>query len=283
MPYVAPITVEEALLAMGDGAMRVVAGCTDYFPSRKAGEGEPTLLDLTRVRALRGISETPQGWRIGATSTWTDILRAPLPPAFDALKLAAREVGSVQIQNLGTLAGNLCNASPAADGVPPLLALEAEVEIAARGSTRRIPLSRFITGVRSTDLQPGEIVTALHIPSPPDGTRSAFLKLGSRRYLVISIAMVAVNLTLRDGRIGDARVAVGACSPVATRLPALEAALDGVAVCDLADDTLVTEAHLAPLSPLDDVRGSASFRLHSVAELCRRAIRKAVGQEACHG
>ena len=275
MGYFQPGTLTEALDILGQERPRVVAGCTDFFPSQPMGGRTRDILDLTRVAGLRGVGETADGWRIGAATTWTDIIRATLPPAFDALKAAAREVGSVQIQNAGTLAGNLCNASPAADGVPPLLALDAAVEVASAAGSRRLALADFITGVRQTALERGEMVTALHIPRGAGAGTSAFLKLGSRKHLVISIAMVAVNLRIEAGRIAEMRAAVGACSPVAVRLPAMEAGLTGCAVGNWAMD----KAWFAGLSPLTDIRGSAEYRRASVAELCARAVRHACEAE----
>ncbi len=276
MIYLTPTTVAEALGLLQTGEATLVAGCTDFFPGQRPGCQERSLLDITRVPELRGISATRTGWRIGAATTWSDVIKAPLPPAFDGLKLAAREVGSVQIQNAGTVAGNICNASPAADGVPPLLTLETEVEVASAERVRRVPLSRFITGVRSVDLRPGEMVVALHVPAIAETMRSAFLKLGSRKYLVISIAMVAVVVELDDGRIGDIRIAVGACSPVAQRLPALENHLRGLTIEAVETVAIDADAHLAPLRPIDDVRGTAGYRIEAVRDLCRRAVRQAM-------
>jgi CO/xanthine dehydrogenase FAD-binding subunit len=188
------------------------------------------------------------------------------------LKQAAREVGGRQIQNVATVAGNLCNASPAADGVPCLLALDAEIEIAGRHGHRLLPLARFITGPRRTALMPGELVVAIHVPRPQSEARSAFLKLGARRYLVISIAMAAATLECAGDVVSRARIAVGACSAVAQRLPLLEAALQGAAVdASLADR--VDPAHLAPLSPIDDVRGSGAYRNDAAVTLLRRLLR----------
>ena len=168
-------------------------------------------------------------------------------------------MGGRQIQSRASVGGNLCNASPAADGVPPLLALDAEVELAGPSGTRRLPLASFITGNRRTALGPGELMVAIHVPRPAHDARSAFLKLGARRYLVISIAMAAATLEIDGGRIAVARVAVGACSAVARRLPALEAALIGAPV-DPRLGNRIDKAQLAPLSPIDDVRGSAAYR-----------------------
>ena len=273
--YSAPNSAKEALAALKTSNPRIAAGCTDFFPAMRAGPLGRDILDLTRIKSLRGITQTAEGWRIGATTTWTDIVNAPLPAAFDALKQAAREVGSLQIQNRGTVAGNICNASPAADGMPPLLALDAEVEIVSADNTRRVPLSQFVTGVRKIDLAADELVQAILIPKRPDDEVSAFIKLGSRKYLVISIVIVAANMQVRNGIIQSARVAVGACSPVAQRLPALESLIQGMAVNDIAGLDFNAPDLFAPLSPIADVRGSAAYRMRATAELCRRTLLRA--------
>jgi CO/xanthine dehydrogenase FAD-binding subunit len=268
--YLRPASLDEALAALAR-PWTVLAGGTDFYPARVGRAIDENVLDITGITNLRGISAGPEGWRLGATTTWAELIETPLPPLFDGLKQAAREVGGRQIQNAGTVAGNLCNASPAADGVPPLLALDAEVELAGRAGTRRLPLSAFITGNRRTLLAPGELLVAIHVPKPAHDARSAFLKLGARRYLVISIAMAAATLEIEHGRVANARIAVGACSAVAQRLPALEAALAGAPVTALAER--VDIPHLAPLSPIDDVRGSAAYRLDAVVTLLRRLLR----------
>ena len=272
--YVQPETLDEALEVLAQGPVTVAAGCTDLFPATGLPMlGGPVLggpvLDITRIRGLRGIEQTAQGWRIGAATTWTDLVAADLPPAFDMLKMAAREVGSIQIQNSATLAGNICNASPAADGAPPLLALDAAVELGSANGRRSIPLGAFLTGPRQTDLRPGEMMTAVTIPAAAASGRSAFCKLGARKYLVISIAMVAVRLAAVDGRVRDIAVSVGSCSPVAQRLTGLEQVLNGLPVSELADAVtpdLVSEK----LQPIADIRASAEYRL-TVAEtlICR--------------
>ncbi|SEO01223.1 CO or xanthine dehydrogenase, FAD-binding subunit [Pseudorhodobacter antarcticus] len=279
MIYSAPTSVKDALAVLKSSQPRIVAGGTDFFPSQRAGAQDRNVLDLTRIEGLRGITRTASGWRIGAATTWTDIVKAVLPPAFDALKQSAREVGSIQIQNRGTLVGNVCNASPAADGLPPLLALNAEVEIASTDAPRRVPLSHFVTGVRKIDLAADELVAAIHIPAVPEDMTSAFVKLGSRKYMVISIVMVAANVRVQNGIIQQARVAGGACSPVAQRLPALEALVQGRAVADLVGLDFGDAALFAPLSPIADVRGSAIYRVRAVAQLCRRALIQAATGE----
>jgi CO/xanthine dehydrogenase FAD-binding subunit len=268
--YLRPHRLEEALGAL-QRPFIVLAGGTDFYPARVGRTIDEDVLDISAVADLRGIAATPDGWRLGATASWSELIAADLPPLFDGLKQAAREVGGRQIQNAGTIAGNLCNASPAADGVPPLLTLDADVEIASRTGTRKVALARFITGNRRTVLRPGELVVAIHIPKPAHDARSAFLKLGARRYLVISIAMAAATFEIDNGRIARARVAVGACSAVAQRLPALEAALAGAAL-DGSLGAKVEPAHLAPLTPIDDVRGTARYRTDAALTLLRRLL-----------
>lgn len=277
MPYLAPTDTAEALAFLVDTDARIIAGCTDYFPGREQGRIDEHLLDVTRLERLRGITETADGgWRIGAAATWAEVIGAPLPAAFDALKEAAREVGSVQIQNRGTVGGNLCNASPAADGVPPLMALDAEVEILSPRGTRTVPVGGFITGVRSVDLAGDEILAAVTVPGVPPGARSAFLKLGSRTHLVISIAMAAAVVEERDGRVEAARLAVGSCSPVCRRLPALEERLAGRTAAEIRSMDLAGDGALDPLDPITDVRGSREYRLDVVPGICRRAVLRAL-------
>jgi CO/xanthine dehydrogenase FAD-binding subunit len=268
--YRQPARLEEALEALARPCT-VLAGGTDFYPARVGRPIDEDILDISRIKTLAGISSTAAGWRLGATTTWSEILAADLPPLFDGLKQAAREVGGRQIQNAGTLAGNLCNASPAADGVPPLLALGAELELASRDNVRRLPLSEFIIGNRRTRLSPGELAVAIHVPKPATFARSSFLKIGARRYLVISIVMAAATLEIAHDRVRAARVAVGACSAVARRLPMLEAALSGASI-DARLAERVGPAHLAPLTPLDDVRGSAAYRLDAAVTLLRRLL-----------
>ena len=271
--YHAPTRLNDALRTLSEEGGKVIAGGTDVYPSAQQGQMPDSFLDVTRIVTLSGISKTADNVRIGAATTWTQVIEANLPPAFDALKQAAREVGSVQIQNAGTIAGNLCNASPAADGVPPLLALGASVELESKArGVRRLLLSEFITGVRGTKLADDELMTAIVIPIPPSGMGSAFEKLGSRRYLVISITMTAALVSLdADRKITEARIAVGACSPVAQRLPQLEDSLLGQSPEAVAIDPTL----LAQLAPIDDVRGSKDFRRDVVTAQIARAIKRA--------
>lgn len=269
--YARPTRIDQALKLLALGARTVVAGGTDFYPARVGKSSHEPVLDLSAIRGLRGIESPGDSWRIGATTTWSDLLEAKLPPLFDGLKLAAREIGGRQIQNSGTLAGNLCNASPAADGVPPLLALDASVELASVEGTRLLPLSKFIVGPRQTALTARELLRAVHVPRPPHEALSGFLKLGARRYQVISIAMVAAVIEHKNGLVRAARVAVGACSPVACRLQKLERELIGKRVgAELA--RCVRPEHLARLVPIDDVRGSGAYRLQAASVLLRRML-----------
>jgi CO/xanthine dehydrogenase FAD-binding subunit len=263
-------TAEAAsLLAAGDWAL--LAGGTDLYPAHVGRPMSKPLLDLSRVAGLRGIRQSESGWSIGATTTWTDVIKSDLPPLFDALKAAAREVGGVQIQNTGTIAGNVCNASPAADGIPVLLALGAEVELHSALGSRRVSLAAFVLGSRRTARRGDELVVAIHIPACSPRARSVFRKLGGRRYLVISISMVAATIDLDEARlVTSVGVAVGSCSAVAKRLPSIEARLIGRPAAQLAD--CVEADDLTPLAPIDDVRASAAFRLDATLTLLRRAL-----------
>ncbi|MFU0504295.1 FAD binding domain-containing protein [Pseudaminobacter sp. NGMCC 1.201702] len=268
--YAKPTNVEAALALLAEGPWRILAGGTDFYPALGNRPLSENVLDINGLAELRGISETATHIVIGARTTWTDVIRHDLPAAFDGLKLAAREVGSIQIQNMASVAGNLCNASPAADGVPPLLTLDAEVEIRSAGATRFMPLGCFILGNRRTALLPSELMTALHIPKASAAGSSSFCKLGARRYLVISIAMAAARIVVTNRSVEHATVAVGSCSAVARRLAGIEAALRGVPVTELAE--AVAGAPIDELAPIDDVRASADYRREAAREIVTRAV-----------
>jgi CO/xanthine dehydrogenase FAD-binding subunit len=269
--YLRPKTLDEAVVQLKVPGIQVLSGGTDFYPALGDRIAQEPVMDISGLGELRGISNDANYIRIGGLTTWTDVIQTPLPRCFDALKSAAREVGSVQIQNRGTVAGNLCNASPAADGVPPLLALDAEVELASNAGARRMPLADFIVGNRKTQRRQDELLTAVWVPRTLEHARSTFLKLGARRYLVISISMVAVVILVDAGKVAAARVAVGSCSVVARRLTSLERELVGATVRD-GLCTHVTPDHLAPLSPIDDVRASAEYRRDASLTLVRRAL-----------
>ena len=279
MAYALPATIEEALRLRDTGDSVIIAGGTDIYPASIDQAIHENIIDISRVDGLSAIESNDRNYRIGALITWTQMLEADLPPAFDALKLAAREVGSVQIQNVATVVGNVCNASPAADGLPPLLALNAEIEIRSIDNVRIVPLSDFVLGNRETVLKANEMVTAILIPRSVDRDCSNFIKLGARKYLVISIAMVAANISLdANARIEQVKIAVGSCAAVAKRIPALEKSLVGLTKDDFAPNRLTDEHLLTVLSPIDDIRATKPYRLHAARILVTRAIRNCLRQ-----
>lgn len=280
--YAQPTSVKEAVELLAADAWVMLAGGTDFYPGLGEGPVSGPVLDISCIDALRGISRDDDnaGWRIGALATWTQLLRADdLPASFDCLKQAALEVGSVQIQNRATIVGNICNASPAADGVPALLVLDAEVELTSLHATRRLGLSEFLQGNRRTARRPDEIVTGIFVPDNSAQGSSAFFKLGARRYLVISIAMVAARVELDGtGLVKAVAVSVGACSVVARRLSDLEKGLVGKNPADV--PSVPVARHLDCLSPIDDVRAPAGYRLDAALEGVRRALAACVEDRA---
>jgi len=275
--YLKPRTLDQAVSLLAATHGQILAGGTDFYPALGERSPQGNVVDITALDEIRGISIENDHVRIGGLTTWTQVIRTPLPRCLDALKAAAREVGSVQIQNRGTVAGNLCNASPAADGVPPLLALDAEVELLSGDGRRRVPLAQFITGNRRTLRGSNEILTAVLVPRRLDQAASAFLKLGARRYLVISISMVAAVVQVEAGRVSEARVAVGSCSASAKRLKELEKDLACVPATSAIGGAVRAE-HLLPLSPIDDARATADYRRDASLTLVRRALEVCVGR-----
>jgi xanthine dehydrogenase small subunit len=271
--YHRPDTMAEALALRASRDLTVLSGGTDVYPAKaaRAGWGDMAhkdVLDISALRGLHGIVEEEAYWRFGALTTWTDLIEAELPPLFAGYQRAAREIGGVQIQNCGTLVGNICTASPAGDGAPNLLALEAQVELKSLGGTRLLKLAAFIDGYRHTACRADELVTAILVPKRARRARGHFRKLGARKYLVISIVMVAgVIETDAAGRLAAVRLAVGSCSAVAQRLSTLEAALAGLPLAAAAG--AVASDHIGVLSPIDDIRGSATYRSHAAASLVR--------------
>lgn len=278
--YLRPRTLDEAVRALAASRGTILSGGTDFFPALGDRCASGPVVDISGVEEIRGISISAESIRIGGRTTWTEIALSALPSGFDGLRAAAREVGSVQIQNFATVAGNLCNASPAADGVPPLLTLDAQLTLASVAGSRTVPLAEFITGNRRTLRRPEEILAAITIPRRLDNAKSVFLKLGARRYLVISIAMVAVLLLPDErGRIAEARVAVGSCSVKAQRLVSLEHELVGKPFGP-GLGSLVAAGHLENLSPIDDVRATAVYRREAALLLVQRALQSCAGDAA---
>jgi CO/xanthine dehydrogenase FAD-binding subunit len=275
--YSRPKTLDAALHALARNEGQILSGGTDFFPALGDRPAHDRVIDISGLTEIKGIAIEADHIRIGGLTTWSQLVATPLPRCFDGLKSAAREIGGIQIQNRGTVGGNLCNASPAADSVPPLLALDAEVELVSAVGTRRVSLADFIVGNRKTVRRPDEILANVIVPRTVDDAASAFLKLGARRYLVISIVMVAaVVKTDNAGRVTDARIAVGSCSAVARRLTLLERALVGVPARNGLGATTLAE-HLAQLSPINDLRASATYRNDAALTLVGRVLEACVG------
>ena len=249
--YQRPRSLESALAALAAAPCTVLAGGTDYYPARVGQPCDEDILDISALEELRGVEERDDHWRIGALTSWSALRRADLPPWFRGLQRAAREVGGEQIQNAGTLGGNLCNASPAADGVPPLLAMDATLELASLEGVQRLPLHEFILGNRRTALRPDQLLTAVLVPKPAAARAAGhFVKLGARRYLVISIVMVGAALEVaQDGRVALAR-----------------------APCDDRLASRLQPGHMSGLTPIDDMRASAGYRSDVALTLVRRAV-----------
>jgi carbon-monoxide dehydrogenase medium subunit len=259
--------------ALGPAA-RYLAGGTDLIIQINRGRCRPSdLIALDRIAELSGIAECPDRVEIGALTTLktieTDVcLAGPLA----ALPEAARVVGGHQIRNVATIGGNIANASPAADLLPMLLALDAEVELARPEGKRRILLERLLRGPGVTACQPGELLRRVAFARPPANAATAFLKAGRRRAMEISIVCVVALLALdENGRCRDARIALGAVGPTAMRATPAEAILRGEEPCAAAWRA-AGEAAASHCAPIDDVRASAWYRRRLVAALVPRAL-----------
>ena len=272
--YVAPLLLEQVLQTIANSPCTLLAGGTDVYPTYVGKTLPERVVDLSLVDGLRGITQQDNEWRIGATTTWADIVNAKLPAGFDCLKQAAKQIGGVQVQNAGTIAGNLCTASPAGDSIPALIALDAEVELMSVGGLRRLRLEDFIVGYRKTALKTNEVLTSIHIPSAAANSQTAFEKFGTRAYLVISLVMVATSVRRNSfGEIVDLRISVGACSPVAMRITKLEDQLIRSSRSAEALNQIRTE-DFSDLSPIDDIRCTADYRFSLLPILTKRALQK---------
>jgi CO/xanthine dehydrogenase FAD-binding subunit len=271
-------TLDDLLRLLAETGGRVIAGGTDVLVQAERGAFPASaLVDAGRVRELRFIRQEGETIRIGALTTYADLLASPLlGEAAPALVAAARTVGAPQTRARGTLGGNIANASPAGDTLPPLLALDAEVRLVKLSGGRDLPLAAVLCGPRQTCLEPGEIIHSVSFRRPPQPCGAAFLKLGNRRGMAISVVNVAALLVFgANGRITAAHVALGAVAPTPLRSPHAEAALRGQAP---AAEVLVaaSQAVLHDIAPISDVRGSADYRRVAAVRLTERALRLAV-------
>lgn len=280
--YIAPRTVEElagVLAARGAGA-RILAGGTDLLLllRERVIEAE-CLIDIGGVAALRGISYAEgRGLTIGAITRIRELERSTIVrDRYRALHQAAGELGSTQIRAMATLGGNACNASPAAETPPPLVALGATVRIMGPRGNRELPLEEFILGIRRTVLGPGEFLASFHVPEPWPNGASRYAYAGLREAMEIDLANVAVNVALDADRrtIARARIAMGAVGPTPLRARRAEEALVG-AVADEASFERAAAECAAEARPIDDMRASAAYRRTVLKTLVRRALRDAV-------
>jgi aerobic carbon-monoxide dehydrogenase medium subunit len=251
---------------------KVVAGGTDLVPQMKNGVLKPRcVVDLSGVADLR-ILKADGGLRVGAAVTARALeLHPAVRGTYAALADSAALVGSVQIRNLATVGGNICNAAPSADMAPPLLVLGAEAVIAGPRGERRVPVEKFFTGVRTTVLGPDELLVEFVVPSPGPRSGGSYLRHTPRRELDIAVVGVASQVTLSDGVCGKVRISLAAVAPTPVRATAAERALEGQ------PPTLEAIERAAGLAveaakPISDQRGSADFRRHLVRVLTRRTL-----------
>ena len=283
--YVAPTTIESALARVhekGETA-RIVAGGTDLLVEldRGAHRGVDTLIDLGRIPGLDTIDVQDESIRLGPLVTHNQVVasagcRADVGP----LAQACWEVGSPQLRNRATVAGNLVTASPANDTISALLALGASVELSSLSGSRTLGLTEFFTGFRTTALAPDELVTKIIVPRMAASDRGVFVKLGLRRAQAISVVHLAVIVSLDEGLVRDVTFAIGSVAPTVVLLPEVRDALVGHPLEAEQIDAAATVA-ASSVEPIDDLRGTAEYRRELVATMTRRALRHlAAGDQA---
>lgn len=275
---ISPRSLEEAFAHLAEAPHRPLAGGTDLMVQLAADAVEPPgrVLDLWRLDELRGIAEDDGGLLIGALTTYTQLRRSALVQArLPALADAAATVGAAQIQNRGTLGGNVCNASPAGDTLPVLLAADARFELGGPRGERTVAAADFWVGYRRTALAPDELLLRVRVPLP-DGRRLRFRKVGTRRAQAISKVVMALAWREDGGVWRDVRVALGSVAPTPVRAAETEAVLKGAApratVADHAAAVLARE-----VTPIDDVRSTADYRRAVSGRVLHRLLREAGG------
>jgi len=276
--YWAPTSLPDALEHLRGGDVTILAGGTDLMPQTHAGRVrlKRGLLNVRRVPELHRVERVDGAVRIGALCTITELMRDPLVRGhFGILADACDHFASDQLRNAATIGGNVCNASPAGDTLVPLLALDAEAELASkpdgRVETRRVPLADFFTGPGRTARAPDELLCAIRLPLPPPGFVGRFFKFGTRPALDISAISIAIG-GVRSGRaLTHVRVAYGAVAPVPLRARRTEAALEG-APLDAAAIERVAATARDEVRPIDDVRATAWYRKELVFNMTRRML-----------
>jgi len=277
-----PQTLTEALALLAEHAPDVMplAGGTNVIVELRDGHPcPPWLMDVSKLRELLGIRREDGHIVIGGGTTITELLTHPLIAEHGLpLGQAAAKLGNPLVRNRATVAGNLVNASPAADTAPPLIALDAEVELTSQTRTRRVPLDEFMIGVNRTLIQPDELVTAIRWPVPPVRSAAGFYKIGLRKADACSVINAAAMVTWdENGRCQHARIAIGAAAPHPVRAREAEAALVGQ---PLKADVIDQAAHLAAQAtqPIDDLRGTAAYRRRMAEVIVRRLLEQIASQ-----
>lgn len=273
--YIAPASLGEALSIKRDrgAGARVIAGGTDLILRMRDRILSPSLLIDLRQVALDGITLSDDGICLGAFVSLTQVLEsADINKFFPALPAACREFAGPPIRNRATLGGNIVNASPAADLVPPLIAYDANIVLSSASGERVLPLLEFFVGPGQSLIEPNEILTEIRLPPMPTQSAATFIKLGQRRSMAISQVNLTTRLSVDDsGAVGEARIVLGAVAPVPMRAVAAEEMLLGK---ELSDELLREAAHAAreQVTPISDVRASESYRLQMTEVLVRRAL-----------
>ncbi len=278
--YRAPKTLEEAieLLESGGPEARLMAGGTDLVMKMKHGAVKPRLvIALKKIGGLDGIAFSEKsGLTIGATALLADVASHPdIVEHYPAIAEAARGTANVQVRNMGTVVGNLCNASPAADNAPTLLAMGTTVHVRGPGGKRDIGLEQFFKGPGLTALKGAEIVTSISVPSPLPHTGAAYLSLSARGKLDCTAVGAAAVVTMKNTVCEDVRLFIAACGPTPLRAPGAEGILRGKEVTDELLETAGEKA-CGEASPITDLRASADYRTRIIAVLTSRAIKAAV-------
>ena len=273
-----PTSLDEALGALGDGAA-ALAGGTNLLVDIRGGTGSPArLVGIERLAGLRRIETANGRVAIGALTTVTDILRHPdMPKLGPSMVASARLFGGQMVRNTATVAGNVAYGSPAADLMPPLLSLDAEVTLTSARGAREVPLDGLFTGFKESQRESDELITGIAWPTPAANSVNLFYKLGLRKGDAISIVCLAVTVAAEAGSCSRARIALGAVAPTVIRAHAAEAMLEGAALTPALIDAAARRAAEA-CSPIDDIRASARYRRHLVHMLTRRLVGQAWGQ-----
>jgi carbon-monoxide dehydrogenase medium subunit len=275
LDYTAPSTVEEAvrILAAAPGTAKVLAGGTDLLVQLRSGRVKPGLIvDIKKIPEISGIREKDGGFVIGAATSGAMIGECEaLQKAWPGVVEATNLIGSTQVQGRASLAGNLCNASPAADSVPAMIAARATCVVAGPKGRREVQVESIVTGPGRTSLSPGEFIVEFHLPKRPPRSAEAYLRFIPRTEMDIAVVGAAVNLTLDAGGVcTDARVVLGAVAPTAVIVPEAAAALVGRKLDETALAAL-DQAARAACKPIDDKRGTIEYRTKVAGVLARRA------------